>query len=103
MGGLENGAGHDVSQISSVASFFVSRVDTEVDERLDKLGPPEAQALRGRTALANARLAYELYEENFSTPRGSALSARRARTHRPPPASTSVTDPPSRHTIASPD
>src|SRR5260370_17437805 len=84
MAGLENAAGRDVSQISSVASFFVSRVDTEVDERLDKLGTPEAQALRGRAALANARRAYELYEEKFSTPRGPPLSAPRARTRRPP-------------------
>ena len=93
MAGLENAAGRDVSQISSVASFFVSRVDTEVDARLDKLGTPEAQALRGRAALANARLAYELYEEKFSTPRWSALSARGARTQRPLWASTSVKDP----------
>jgi transaldolase len=93
MAGLENAAGHDVSEISSVASFFVSRVDTEVDERLDKLGTPEAEALRGKAALANARLAYELYEQKFAAPRWSALSARGARVQRPLWASTSVKDP----------
>ena len=93
MAGLENAAGRDLSQISSVASFFVSRVDTEVDERLDKLGTPEAEALRGQAALANARLAYQLYEEKFASPRWSALSARGARTQRPLWASTSVKDP----------
>ncbi len=93
MAGLENAAGRDVSQISSVASFFVSRVDTEVDERLDKLGTPEAEGLRGKAALANARLAYQLYEERFTSSRWSALSARGARTQRPLWASTSVKDP----------
>src|ERR1700749_3753347 len=63
MAGLEGAAGRDVSKIASVASFFVSRVDTEVDGRLDKIGTPEAHALRGQAALANARLAYELYEQ----------------------------------------
>ena len=52
-----------------MASFFVSRVDTEVDDRLDKIGTPEAQALRGKAALANARLAYEAYEQMFATAR----------------------------------
>ena len=93
MAGLENAAGHDISRIRSVASFFVSRVDTEVDERLDKLGTPEAQALRGKAALANARLAYELYEQKLDTPRWSALSARGAHVQRPLWASTSVKDP----------
>src|SRR5215469_12818977 len=93
MAGLENAAGHDISQLRSVASFFVSRVDTEVDERLDKLGTPEAQALRGKAALANARLAYELYEQRIATPRWSALSARGAHVQRPLWASTSVKDP----------
>ena len=92
MAGLENAAG-DVAKIASVASFFVSRVDTEVDERLDKLGTPEAEALRGKAALANARLAYELYEQKTATPRWSALSARGARVQRPLWASTSVKDP----------
>jgi transaldolase len=92
MAGLENAPG-DVTRLASVASFFVSRVDTEVDDRLDKLGTPEAAALRGTAALANARLAYELFEKKFATPRWSALSARGARVQRPLWASTSVKDP----------
>ena len=68
MAGLEQAAaaGHDLSQIRSVASFFVSRMDTEVDARLDKLGTPEAEALRGKAAIANARLAYELFEQRIA-------------------------------------
>jgi transaldolase len=92
MAGLENASG-DVTKLASVASFFVSRVDTEVDDRLDKLGTPEAAALRGTAALANARLAYELFEKKFATPRWSALDARGARVQRPLWASTSVKDP----------
>jgi transaldolase len=92
MAGLENASG-DVTRLASVASFFVSRVDTEVDDRLDKLGTPEAAALRGTAALANARLAYELFEQKLATPRWSALSARGARVQRPLWASTSVKDP----------
>ena len=92
MAGLENASG-DITRLASVASFFVSRVDTEVDDRLDKLGTPEAAALRGTAALANARLAYELFEKKFATPRWSALSARGARVQRPLWASTSVKDP----------
>jgi len=92
MAGLESASG-DITQLASVASFFVSRVDTEVDDRLDKLGTPEAAALRGTAALANARLAYELFEKKFATPRWSALSARGARVQRPLWASTSVKDP----------
>jgi transaldolase len=93
--GLEQaaGAGHDLSAIRSVASFFVSRVDTEVDARLDKLGTPEAQALRGKAALANARLAYELFEQRIATDRWRALSAQGANIQRPLWASTSVKDP----------
>jgi transaldolase len=97
MAGLEGAAaaGRDLSKIASVASFFVSRVDTEVDERLDKIGTPEAAALRGKAALANARLAYELYEQKFgeSSSRWSALHAKGARIQRPLWASTSVKDP----------
>ena len=93
MAGLEAAAGRDVSTISSVASFFVSRVDTEVDSRLDKLGTPEAAAMRGKAALANARLAYELFEQKFSTDRWSALSVRGAKPQRPLWASTSTKDP----------
>ena len=86
-------AGHDLSSIGSVASFFVSRVDTEVDARLDKIGTSEAAALRGRAAIANARLAYQQYEHVFSAPRWAALSAAGARPQRPLWASTSVKDP----------
>ena len=88
-------AGHDLSSIASVASFFVSRVDTEVDSRLDKMGTPEAAALRGKAAVANARLAYELFEERFgeSSPRWAALHGKGARLQRPLWASTSTKDP----------
>jgi transaldolase len=93
--GLEQAAqaGHDLASLASVASFFVSRMDTEVDKRLDKLGTPEAVALRGKAAIANARLAYELYEERFATPRWEALRRARARPQRPLWASTSTKDP----------
>ncbi len=93
MAGLEAASDADVATLGSVASFFVSRVDTEVDDRLDKIGTPEARALRGTAALANARLAYELYEEKFATPRWDALASRGARRQRPLWASTSVKDP----------
>ena len=93
--GLEQAAqaGHDLASIASVASFFVSRMDTEVDKRLDKLGTPEAAALRGKAAIANARLAYELYEETFATTRWEALRRAGARPQRPLWASTSTKDP----------
>jgi len=93
--GLEQAAaaGHDLSKIRSVASFFVSRVDTEVDQRLDKLGTPEAEALRGKAAVANARLAYELFEQRVATDRWQALAAQGANSQRPLWASTSVKDP----------
>jgi transaldolase len=95
MAGLEQAAaaGHDLAPIASVASFFVSRVDTEVDNRLDKLGTPQAHALRGKAAIANARLAYQLYEERFGTERWAALQAKGARPQRPLWASTSTKDP----------
>jgi transaldolase len=93
MAGLEQASGRDLATIASVASFFVSRVDTEVDERLDKIGTPEAHALRGKAALANARLAYELFEQRSATERWSALVTRGARPQRPLWASTSVKDP----------
>jgi transaldolase len=85
-------AGHDLSLIGSVASFFVSRVDTEIDPRLDKIGT-EAAGLRGRAAIANARLAYQHYEQVFSAPRWAALQAAGARPQRPLWASTSVKNP----------
>jgi len=86
--------GHDLSTIASVASFFVSRVDTEVDRRLDKLGgSPEVAALRGRAAVANARLAYQRYSEVFSSARWQALADAGARPQRPLWASTSTKNP----------
>ena len=95
MTGLEQAAanGHDISTIASVASFFVSRVDTEVDKRLTKIGTPEALALKSKAALANARLAYELYEQKLDTDRWRALAAKGAKVQRPLWASTSVKDP----------
>jgi transaldolase len=93
MAGLEQASGRDLASIASVASFFVSRVDTEVDERLDKIGTPDAHALRGKAALANARLAYELFEQRSATDRWSALTMRGAKPQRPLWASTSVKDP----------
>jgi len=93
MAGLEAASGPDVPAISSVASFFVSRMDTEVDRRLGKIGTPAADALRGKAAIANARLAYELYEQKFAAPRWSALHAIGARPQRPLWASTSTKDP----------
>jgi len=86
-------AGGDLAGIASVASFFVSRTDSEVDSRLDKLGTAEAAALRGRTAVANARLAYQRYERVFSSPRWTALRSAGARPQRPLWASTSMKDP----------
>ncbi len=93
--GLEkaDAAGHDLSHIASVASFFVSRVDTEVDNRLDKIGSDAAKALKGTAAIANARLAYELYEHRIDTDRWRALAAKGARVQRPLWASTSTKDP----------
>jgi transaldolase len=93
--GLERAraAGHDLSRIGSVASFFVSRVDTEIDQRLDKIGDKEAKALRGKAAIANTRLAYELFENKFNTDRWRALEAAGAKPQRPLWASTSTKDP----------
>jgi transaldolase len=85
--------GHDLSKIGSVASFFVSRVDTEVDKRLDKIGTDEAKALRGKAAIANAQLAYEAYTEVFGTDRWKALEAAGAHPQRPLWASTSTKNP----------
>jgi len=95
MAGLEQAAanGHDISTIGSVASFFVSRVDTEVDKRLTKIGTPEALALKGKAAIANARLAYELYEQKLATDQWKALAAKGAKVQRPLWASTSTKDP----------
>ena len=83
--GLEQAreAGKDLSTIHSVASFFVSRVDTEVNNRLDEMGTDEAKAVRGKAALANARLAYQAYEEVFATPRWQVLAGAGAHPQRP--------------------
>jgi transaldolase len=76
-----------------VASFFVSRVDAEVDKRLDAIGSDEAKALRGQAAIANARLAYALYEDVFNTERFATLETQGANRQRPLWASTGVKDP----------
>lgn len=91
--GLEgaDAAGLDLSQIHSVASFFVSRVDTEIDKRLEASGADAS--LFGRAGIANARLAYEAYEEFFSGPRWEALAAKGANKQRPLWASTGVKNP----------
>jgi transaldolase len=87
-------AGHDLSKIHSVASFFVSRVDTEVDKRLEKVGSQEALALRSKAAVANARLAYAAYEEVFvGGDQYGQLKAHGARAQRPLWASTGVKNP----------
>lgn len=91
--------GHDLATIGSVASFFVSRVDTEVDKRLDRIGTDEARSLRGAAAIANARLAYQRYEEVFSGSRWQALADAGAHPQRPLWASTSVKDPAYRDTM----
>jgi len=93
--GLEQAAeaGHNLAEIHSVASFFVSRVDTEIDKRLKAIGSPEAQALEGQAAIANARLAYQAYEQAFTGPRWEALAAKGANKQRPLWASTGVKDP----------
>ncbi|MFG2061202.1 transaldolase [Micromonospora sp. NPDC048871] len=91
--------GHDLSKIGSVASFFVSRVDTEVDKRLEKIGSEQARALRGKAAVANARLAYERYSEVFGSDRWQALAAAGAHPQRPLWASTSTKNPDYRDVI----
>ena len=83
----------DLSTVSSVASFFVSRVDTEIDRRLDAIGTPEALALRGKAAVANAQVAYARFLETFRGPRWQALAERGARVQRPLWASTSTKNP----------
>ncbi len=82
--------GHDLAGIRSVASFFVSRVDTEIDKRLDELDSAKAKGLAGRAGVANARLAYQAYEEVFGTPRWESLKSAGARPQRPLWASTGV-------------
>ena len=101
MQGIEEAdSARPVSALASVASFFVSRVDTEVDKRLDALIPTlsgaersRAEELRGKAAIANAKLAYRLFTREFSTPRWAALRERGARVQRPLWASTSTKNP----------
>jgi transaldolase len=85
--------GVDLATIASVASLFVSRVDTEVDQRLDKIGSEEAAALRGEAAIANARLAYRHHERTLASDRWKVLERAGARPQRPLWASTGVKDP----------
>lgn len=95
LAGLEKAreAGHDLSKIHSVASFFVSRVDTEIDKRLEKIGSEAALGLRGKAGVANARLAYAAYEEVFAGERYQGLKSDGARVQRPLWASTGVKNP----------
>ena len=86
-------AGHDLSRISSVASFFISRVDTEVDRRLDAIGTDQARALRGQAAVAQGQLAGQMAKEAFAGPRWDQLAHQGARIQRPLWASTSTKDP----------
>ncbi|MBU1588394.1 MAG: transaldolase [Actinobacteria bacterium] len=93
--GLEKAkaAGHDLSGIHSVASFFVSRVDTEIDKRLEAIGTDDALSLKSKAGVANARLAYQVYEQEFSSERAQVLLAAGANKQRPLWASTGVKDP----------
>jgi len=95
LAGLEKAldAGQDLSRIHSVASFFVSRVDTEIDRRLEEIGTDEALALRGKAAVANARLAYRDYQKFFEGERWARLAEAGANTQRPLWASTGVKNP----------
>jgi len=95
LAGLEQAIdnGHDVTKLASVASFFVSRVDTEIDKRLDAIGTDEAKALKGKAAVANARLAFQAYEEIFSSDRWREIETAGAKPQRPLWASTGVKDP----------
>jgi transaldolase len=91
--------GHDLTRIGSVASFFVSRVDSEIDKQLDKIGSAEAKAMLGKAAVANAQLAYELYTGVFSSERWQALADAGAHPQRPLWASTSTKNPDYRDVI----
>lgn len=95
LAGLEkaHAAGIELSSIHSVASFFVSRVDTEIDRRLVAIGTPEALALKSKAGIANARLAYEVFELAFASERAAVLIAAGANPQRPLWASTGVKDP----------
>jgi transaldolase len=93
--GLEELAdtGADISDVRSVGSFFISRVDTEVDRRLEQIGTDEALALRGKAAVAQGKLAYRDFQRAFSGPRWEALAAKGAAVQRPLWASTSTKNP----------
>ncbi|KAB1644121.1 transaldolase [Gulosibacter chungangensis] len=93
--GLEQAVerGVDISKVHSVASFFVSRVDVEIDKRLDAIGSEEAVALKGQAGVANARLAYQVFEEANASERAKTLRTAGARLQRPLWASTGVKDP----------
>jgi len=95
LSGLEKAraAGHDLSTIHSVASFFVSRVDTEIDKRLEAIGTEDALALKSKAGIANARLAYQVYEQAFASERATVLLEAGANKQRPLWASTGVKDP----------
>ena len=95
LSGLEQAkaAGRDLSTIHSVASFFVSRVDTEINNRLDAIGTPEAIALKSKAGIANARLAYQVFQQAFDSERAKGLIATGANVQRPLWASTGVKDP----------
>ena len=95
LAGLEKAraAGLDLSTIHSVASFFVSRVDTEIDKRLDAIGTDDARALKSKAGVANAQLAYEVFEQSFTSERAEGLLAAGANKQRPLWASTGVKDP----------
>ncbi len=85
--------GEDISKLHSVASFFVSRVDAEIDKRLDAIGTDEAKALKGKAAIANARLAYQLFEQKFATAEWLEIETAGGNKQRPLWASTGVKDP----------
>jgi transaldolase len=94
--GLERYAaipGAELGKVASVASFFISRVDTEIDRRLDEIGSPEALALRGTGAVAQGKLAYRMFTDVFSGPHWEALAAKGAVVQRPLWASTSTKNP----------
>ena len=94
--GLEDAlaSGHDdLSRVASVASFFISRTDTEVDRRLEEIGTDVALSLRGRTAVAQAQIAYQTFQEAFDGPRWQVLADKGAQLQRPLWASTSTKNP----------
>ncbi|MGZ4761939.1 MAG: transaldolase, partial [Ilumatobacteraceae bacterium] len=91
--------GANLSAVASVASFFISRVDTEIDHRLEAIGSPEALELRGKGAVAQGKLAYQLFQKTFSGHRWEALTAKGAKVQRPLWASTSTKNPAYRDTL----